>query len=481
MGMTLLSRRLVRLAVAGVLAMVAAAPTAGLTLAADPVLSRPTVTARFLSNIEFTGTATLFGTVRRLEIVVDLEGSTRSIVADLGPPRVSGRTSLNYILETPGGGIAPNTDVSARFRAVGEDGTTVDGPSVTIHYEDTRYDWRTLTGDLVTVHWTEGGAAFGRRALRIAEDAVTRVADLLGVMETDPIDFYVYSDDAAFYDILGPGVRENVGGFALSEIRTLFASIRPDDIDDPWVGIVLPHELTHLVFDTAIRNPYHDPLRWLNEGVATYLSKRYGFADRSTVEGAVESGALLPLQALAGLPPTQAEQFHLAYAEYASAVDFLVRRYGEDALVRLVRSYAEGVTDDEAFRAALGTDVAGFEAAWLDDLGAEVPHPYGPVDAPPGPVPSDWIGEGAVPGEIPDITTAPGPIATAAPAAPAPNGSEAAGGPGLVAGLVLFGLALAGAGFWLARRSRPVVPTPTAPESVDETGPDEPGLEERTP
>ena len=46
-------------------------------------------------------------------------------------------------------------------------------------------------------------------------------------------------------------------------------------------------------------------------------------------------------------------------------MDFLVRRYGRDAMVRLIRSYASGVTDAEAFQGALGVDDAGFAAAWL--------------------------------------------------------------------------------------------------------------------
>ena len=41
----------------------------------------------------------------------------------------------------------------------------------------------------------------------------------------------------------------------------------PSEIDDAWVEIVIPHELTHLVFDTAVDNPYHFPPRWLNEGL----------------------------------------------------------------------------------------------------------------------------------------------------------------------------------------------------------------------
>jgi len=36
--------------------------------------------------------------------------------------------------------------------------------------------------------------------------------------------------------------------------------------------------------------------------------------------------------------------FALAYAESVSAIDFMVRTYGRDAVVKLIRSYAAGVT-----------------------------------------------------------------------------------------------------------------------------------------
>jgi hypothetical protein len=48
------------------------------------------------------------------------------------------------------------------------------------------------------------------------------------------------------------------------------------------------------------------------------------------------------------------------------------------------------VSDDAAFEAALGVDAAGFEAGWLSKLGVDEPVPYGPLPAPPGPLPPDW-------------------------------------------------------------------------------------------
>ena len=57
-----------------------------------------------------------------------------------------------------------------------------------------------------------------------------------------------------------------------------------------------------------------------------------------------------------------------------SAIDYLVRQKGQDALVALVTAYADGLTDDEAFKRALGEDLGQFQAGWLADLGADRPE-----------------------------------------------------------------------------------------------------------
>ena len=289
------------------------------------------------------------------------------------------------------------------------------------HYADDRFTWQTEAGSLVRVHWYEGTADFGRRALKIGEDGVRKASDLLGVTESKPVDFYVYADQKAFYDALGPGTRENVGGEADAGIRTLFALIPPSQINDAWVGIVIPHELTHLVFDTAAGNPYHFPPRWLNEGLAVYESQGYDASDRDLVSGAVSSDTLIPLDGLVGQFPTSADGFYLAYAESVSAVDFMVRTYGSDALVKLIRSYKDGRTDDEAFQEGLGVGTAAFAAAWLADLGAKAPTRYGPQPAPPGPVPSAWLAEGGVAAPSPSAAAP-----SAGPTSPAPTGGGGA-------------------------------------------------------
>ena len=404
---------------AAALAFVVLAVVPGVARAAEADFGEPTATATWGEGIEFTQPVTLAGDVRRVEILLEAPGADGPAVIEVPANAGGGQQTLRHELVSSEGHLYPNTTVSARWRVVGEDGSQVVGPPASVRLEDDRFTWQVREGDLVRLHWYSGGDAFGERALAIAERALAETQELLGVTEEAPIDFYVYDEEQAFREALGPGTRENVGGVALADLRTLFALIPPDEIDDEWVGIVIPHEMVHLVFDTATLNPYHFPPRWINEGVAVYLSQGYDMSDRALVEQAAQDGTLIPIEGLTGQFPTTREGFFLAYAESVSAVDFLIRQHDQDALVQLIRSYADGLTDDEAFEQAIGMDVAEFDAAWRAELGVGEPTVHGPQPAPAGPLPPGWTSAGGSPGPTlppgsqpgsgPGAPTSPGP------------------------------------------------------------------------
>jgi hypothetical protein len=437
-----------RVAVAALVAGALAGVAVGPVLAADPVtFGTPTASSSFGASLEFVQPVELTAIPSRVELLLERPGGDGPNVLEVDPPTATGSQTLRFEIDLADDHIVPNTRFIVRWRLTDADGKTFTGPDVTHTYIDDRVAWQSLDGDIVRVHWYEGTEAFGRRALKIGDDAVAAGSKLLGVTETEPIDFYIYADQQQFYDALGPGTRENVGGEAHPDIRTMFALITPDEIDASWVEVVVPHELTHLVFATAIDNPYHEPPNWLNEGLAVYLSEGYTQSDRSQVEGVSRDGTVIPLEGLAGAFPTTRERFFLAYAESVAAVDHIVKKYGPDALVKLIRSYATGVTDDEAFRAALGVDVAGFEAEWLESIGATAPVRYGPQPAPGGPLPAGWSGAVPVPSVGPAESGTPG----QAPNSPGTPGSSSPP----VAMLVLAAVVIAiGIGWFAVFRSR---------------------------
>ena len=448
-------RRFGRLAMAVLVALSASGVGADPVAAADQVtFGQPRATSAFGKSVEFDQPVQLAAVPSLVELLLRTPGATGPDVTLVGPPTAPGDHTLHFEVDLTTGHIVPNTTFTARWRVTDPAGRAWLGPEVTHTYADERVNWTTLEGDVVRVHWHEGDDAFGRRALAIGDKAVADTAALLGVTETEPIDFFIYADQQQFYDALGPGTRENVGGQSHEHIRTMFALIRPAAIGQTWVDVVVPHELVHLVFATATDNSYNDPPHWLNEGLAVYLSQGYPRDYRNEVERVVADGTIMPLEGLAGAFPTTFERFQLGYAESTSAVDYIVSRYDRDALFALIRSYGTGVSDDEAFEAALGVDMAGFEAAWLESLGAAAPVRHGPQPAPPGPVPDGWSGSAPNPG------VAPG---TGSGSSQAPNRPPTDSRPGSINGLILAAFAavvvIVVGGVLLARR-RPARPGP---------------------
>jgi hypothetical protein len=390
-----------------------------------------------------------------VDLLVRLEGTESQVVIPATAGTVAGQWQVSEEIDVASSSVCschfdgsspPNAKIEFQFRVRAADGTVTLGPVGRVTVEDDRFEWQTLEADLVRVHWYEGDQASAQQAADVANDAIDRAAELLGTTLPQPVDLFVYATQQAMVEAVSPN-RESIAGQADPTTDTMVVCAAcggPDEFE-----VTVAHELTHLVFNETTANPYHAPPRWLNEGIATYLSEGYSVTYSTVVDGAAQTDALIPLEGLAGLFPSQYDQFLLAYGESVSAVDYFVTTYSEETLWDLVRSYADGMSDDDAFTTATGSDLAAFNAAWTESLGSTVREPVGPQPAPPGPVPSAWNGD-AQPSLEPSSTPAPGsttaagvtpvPFPSDAPATPRAGtpGTTDSGAGGMLLGAVLF-------------------------------------------
>jgi hypothetical protein len=455
------------LALAAAIALLLGTVPVASAAAAPATFGTPSATSTFNTGVVFTQPVTVSAAVGRVEILLTIADAIGPEVVEVPATPGAGASSLTYTLDTSGNAhMIPNTAIVARWRifAAGDPTAVALGPELHFVYGDDRFQWKTTGTDLVRVHWYDGTDAFGAKALKLGQDEVVATSKLLGVTETKPVDFFVYATVDDFYAALGPGTHENVAGTAFADIRTLLGLIPPDQIDDPLVAVRIPHEFVHLVFNTAATNPYHFPPRWLNEGLAVYQSEGYGSSDKGAVADAARSGTLIPLDGLTGQFPN-GNDFFLAYSESVAAVDYMVRTYGSPALVTLIRSYADGRTDDEAFKDALGVDMTAFGTAWFADVKATPKQRFGPASPPPGPVPTAWLaavpGASGAPGQTGQVGVPGASAGPAASAAPGTVGSPAGSGPSgllwLIVAVVLV-VFIAAVMYMLRRRQAPPSP-----------------------
>ncbi|MEP7360215.1 MAG: peptidase MA family metallohydrolase [Chloroflexota bacterium] len=419
--------------------LLAGAALPGVAVAASPSFSTPSVSANLGEPVTFMSQIS-GDDIAGVDVLVRLQGYETNVVlpADPGQGGTWGVTTSLDIASSAvcacvvDGESAPNTHFEFQFRVRAGDGTVTLGPVAQGVVEDSRYNWRTLNDGMVVVHWYSGTDSFAQDAGDLANEAIGKASQLLGTTLPKPVDLFVYDTQQALLDAVSPN-RENIAGESHQDIQTMFVWLPPDQGIQDFNAEVVRHELTHLVFDAATKNPYHDPPRWLNEGIAVYLSVGYSDYYRSFVDGAVRDGSLIPLDGIAGFFPAPQDEFYLAYGEAVAAVDYFVRTYGDQKLWDLVRSYAQGMTDDDAFSAATGADAQAFNAKWFDSLGVDVPAPLGPQPAPPGFIPPDWTAGGATPGPTlaPGQTPpTPGPKTTATPrpGQPGPTGGDVVDG-----------------------------------------------------
>ncbi|MFL5756693.1 MAG: hypothetical protein ACJ77N_10390, partial [Chloroflexota bacterium] len=166
---------LVVVAITALAALTIRAPAAVAAADAPVSFGTPQATATFGQGIQFTVPLDTSVALQRLELLVHVPGSLGPVVLELAPPTETGHTTVQGSWRLGRDGhLVPNTRLRAEFRAMtaAPDEKVVVSRSVDVAYEDTRFTWQTVSGDLMTVHWYTGDAAFGRRALEIGEKAV---------------------------------------------------------------------------------------------------------------------------------------------------------------------------------------------------------------------------------------------------------------------------------------------------------------------
>ena len=384
----------------------------GLLYAVGPVAAQsivfgtPSATSKFGVAIVFTQPYS-GATLKSASVLVQQPGDVGPAVL---PLTQIGSATLVYSMDTSGGGLYPNTPIKAHFEVVLTDGSIEEGPEIDITYADDRYSWHTKVGKVVRLHYIDASDSFASQMLAWGEAGIQKAATFFGVDETKPIDFFVYPSESVFQK--GLSQAGTIGGVTLSSFRTCFAAVAPGDAT--YGRSVIPHELTHVAFADASDSPYHNAPRWFNEGLAVYLSDGFDASDRQLVTQAVKNGTIRSLLAYTDYFPLDASRIYLAYAESVSAIDFMVRKYGQPAVAKIVRTYATGVTDDEAFTAGIGVNVDTFTSAWLTANGVTQTK-YGPQPAPTGPVPPGWNGSS------PGTTVTPEPSATGVATTPQPS------------------------------------------------------------
>jgi hypothetical protein len=282
--------------------------------------------------------------------------------------------------------------------------------------------WQMLSNERLTLYWYKGDRAFGEALFDQANKTLDQIENEAGVKVEVPVKIFIYGSFTDLHDAIAVGSQEWTGGQAFTDQGVVVIGVAPDDLD--YGLIATPHELTHLVIHQATDNPFGDIPRWLDEGLAVYMSGELdapwrGYRDM--VASSARQDNLMTLQTLSSSFPADPEQAGLAYAESGIVVEFIIKHYGQKAMAHLLEIFSQGALYDDALQQALGVDTWGLDNAWRQSIGAP------PIEIPaPAAATSSTAGE---PASAP--TEAPVAAEVTPPATPEASSSPARGGQSL--------------------------------------------------
>ena len=335
----------------------------------------------------------------KLELLLRFAGSDSTVVAPVDP----GVSSADYVWDTATRHITPNTAVAYRWRATTGDEVTL-SPEQSLIYDDDRpgLDWHEARIGAATVHWYGGAENQARHFGAVSADAATAAETLLGHELAGPIEIFVYASRDDFFGALGPGAREWTGAATFPAIRTIFMWLGGGS--SGYLETTMTHEVTHVVFQDATANAFHEPAKWFNEGLAVWAEEQSAAAHEGAVRSAADAGRLLAFDGISESFPIDDQAARLSYDEGATMVAMIIDTYGRRAIAAIAAAWRNGSGDAEALEAGTAVPVAQLYDAYFASFGAEVPTAVEPapilpsdVDRPPQPAAPSSASPAAVP------------------------------------------------------------------------------------
>ncbi|MCX8126168.1 MAG: peptidase MA family metallohydrolase, partial [Dehalococcoidia bacterium] len=250
-------------------------------------------------------------------------------------PRFSPATSVKtrYIWDMRKSSLPPSARLEYWWRLVNAAGDSLTTPKRVATFDDTRYSWKKIADDVLSLFWYSGDVSFAQALMSSAQDGLRRLYQDTGVRLTQPVKVFIY---ASTRDLQGAMIapREWTGGSAYPEYGVVLLGISTGQLE--WGAKAIVHELGHMVVNQLTFGPYEVTVpTWLNEGMAMYAEGGIDPAQEASLQRIVAAGKTISLRSLSSPFSALPAQAALSYVQSYSVVNFMIKNYGKEKLVEL--------------------------------------------------------------------------------------------------------------------------------------------------
>lgn len=221
----------------------------------------------------------------------------------------------------------------------------------------------TLGGGRVTVHYAPADSARAARILRFLRGQ----PPLPGLPDTLPRGVHVHlaPDRVAFDSLTGGRIPEWGAGVAVpSRSRIVLPAFEGRNTRGRDEARVLRHEWAHVGLHQYLEQARIP--RWFDEGYAEWASGGWNAREGWRLRIALAGGGAPPMDSVTLDWPRERSRAELAYMLAGTAVEYLVRRSGEQALAVFFRRWRDLGSFETALRSVYGVTTAQFAEDWRE-------------------------------------------------------------------------------------------------------------------
>ncbi|MGI6685551.1 MAG: peptidase MA family metallohydrolase [Bacillota bacterium] len=224
--------------------------------------------------------------------------------------------------------------------------------------------WQELSGEKFILRFQPGDENVAKMVLDTAEEAFVPVNQSLKYTPYEKVPIVLYPDTVSLNRSFGWAANESaMGVYWAGVIRILSPNhwITAGEMTERFKSEgPMSHEYAHFIVDYIAQGNYP---RWLTEGIAQRVERKITGYEME-LKGTEEIYQLVQMDADFDLLPNQSA----AYRQSLAMVDFLVKKYGEDALYQILLALGKGKSLDRAFEENMGVNTKEFETQFLQSL-----------------------------------------------------------------------------------------------------------------
>ncbi len=233
-----------------------------------------------------------------------------------------------------------------------------------VQLKDTMARFATLENESFIVRMDAREAAiYGGRVLRLLEQAKQALGEKYDQVIDEPVTIEIFpqQQDFAIRTFGLPGGQGFLGvcfGRVITANSPASQGTTPSNLDS-----VLWHEFCHVI---TLQKTHNRMPRWLSEGISVYEERQrnpaWGQSMDALYRSLIVGGELTPVSQLSGafLQPKSALHLQFAYYESSLVVQYLVDKYGQEVLNRILTDLGIGMPINESLGRYTG-DIAALD------------------------------------------------------------------------------------------------------------------------